>query len=135
MTTPNPLTPSDLDHLRKLNAERTPGDWIVKGDEVGYISKHDDQTFGMFCPLPEYHAPNAAFIAACSTYVPRLLADRDALEARVRGLEAKLEAAKWWLGTAQIHSDEKMREVVAQAYGQLFGQRAALAGDGKGESK
>ena len=34
-----------------MEAKFTNGLWVVKGDEVGYISQHDDQSFGMFCPV------------------------------------------------------------------------------------
>ena len=33
----------------------TKGRWLIKHDEVGYISDHDDQSFGMFCPIAIVH--------------------------------------------------------------------------------
>lgn len=39
--------------------------WFVKGDEVGYISDHDDQSYGMFCAVSVvYDEEYARLIAA-----------------------------------------------------------------------
>ena len=48
--------------------------WIVKGDEVGYISDHDDQSFGMFCPVSVvYDEEYARLIAAAPDLLEALL--------------------------------------------------------------
>lgn len=44
----------------------TEGPWVIRDDEVGYISQHDDQSFGMFCPLAiVYENDNAKRIVSC----------------------------------------------------------------------
>ena len=44
----------------------TKGPWVIRDDEVGYISQHDDQSFGMFCPLAiVYENDNAKRIVSC----------------------------------------------------------------------
>ena len=28
---------------------------LIKGDEIGYISREDDQSFGLFCPVVQIY--------------------------------------------------------------------------------
>lgn len=50
--------------------KHTPGPWLIKGDEVGYISNHDDQSFGMFCPVAIVTSQDNAYLIAAA---PELL--------------------------------------------------------------
>lgn len=49
-------------------SEHTKEPLLIKHDEIGYISKSDDQSFGMFCPVVDIHngkEESARRIVAC----------------------------------------------------------------------
>ena len=49
-----------------MKDQHTPWPLLIKGDEIGYISSADDQSFGMFCPVVRVFAEsNARRIVAC----------------------------------------------------------------------
>lgn len=85
--------------------------WLVKGDEVGYISDHDDQSFGMFCPVAVvYDEKYARLIAAA----PELL---EALSAILLDAE-----------DAEAFSRQKGQyDIAAQRKGRINAARAAIA--------
>lgn len=61
-------------------SKHTKGPWLIRGDEVGYMSKDDDQSFGMFCPIAVVHDDaNAHLISAAPEMLEVLLEimDRD----------------------------------------------------------
>lgn len=79
MTEPKPLTPEELVALKKLDDQRTPGEWfdIPHPEWAGAyhrVALSADEPWGRFNPLAYASGTNAAFITACSTTVPRLLA-------------------------------------------------------------
>jgi len=85
-----PLTPADLQHLRRLCAEAPPGPWYAGGNHLddadgrafaramGHLTERSHDTF---CRASE-------FIAEARTAVPLLLAALDALTAENRALRA-----------------------------------------------
>lgn len=52
-----------------MDTKYTPGPWNKHGDEIGYKSHHDDQSYGMFVPIGNIFGDNceanARRIVAC----------------------------------------------------------------------
>ena len=73
-----PLTATELDAIRKLNAERTPGRWVLNEDADDYHPTiYDSENHN----LARVRSPaDAAFIAAAPEAIARLLATIDALQ-------------------------------------------------------
>lgn len=91
----NPPTPAELAAWRELDQKRTPGEWTIVRPEPNECLMYSVTADGLsghtladcFCCPEEQDEANAAFIAAASTAVPRLLDAVDALTLRVAELE------------------------------------------------
>ena len=72
---PEPLSDKEIEEIRRLNEARTPGQWIAKPGGFSHLAG----VMGLDgCLLLRMHSmerdnENAAFIAACSVAIPRLL--------------------------------------------------------------
>lgn len=81
---------------------------IVRNDEVGYISEHDDQSYGMFCPVAIVR--DAKFAAMCAS-APDLL---EALE-KARDFIGIVDAEGYASDADLLHQVEK---AIAKAKGE-----------------
>lgn len=81
--------------------EHTKEPWKVNGDEVGYISDNDDQSFGMFCPVGVIYEPaNARRIVACVNACAGIPSER--LEQM-----PPINATKEWVDTVLQWKDQR----------------------------
>jgi hypothetical protein len=77
---------------------------IVRNDEVGYISQHDDQSYGMFCPVAIVR--DAKFAAMCAS-APDLLEALEVIKKSMHELRnAKAEHMKIGMDMIASLADE-----------------------------
>ena len=156
------VTPEQEIEIRKLNAERTAGEWHAmlpedqRGASVGHVGPGFCRNFPAATAIRadihkvsaqlhvdggwEQHARNAAFIAGASWGVPALLSELDALRARIAGC-----AKPGWRGgdgvkalspaEVEIASASAVAEAVAQTNERLTrGHRWNCVNAGIGEA-
>ena len=103
MTTPivHSLTDEFIAEIQAAADTATHKNWFGKGDEIGYISREDDQSYGMFCPLAViYSELNVDHIAMANpTTILALLSERAALIAERDALKADAELCKFRIET------------------------------------
>lgn len=63
-----------------MSTRHTPGPWLVRNDEICFISKEDDQSFGMACPIAQFFGERAEANARLIAAAPELLAALTELE-------------------------------------------------------